>query len=395
MGSLFSACGGEKSRTAPVECTTRIGTSANDQETVQTALIEAVPGDVLCFDDGTYRFTDELSISVANVKVRGTFGGAIFDFADQVVGANGLSATGDGFTLQDLTVQDTPGDGVRVTGAADVSFLGVTVRWTAGSVTGNGAYGLYPVSCTNVLIDDCEVTGASDAGIYVGQSSNIIVRNSRAHGNVAGVEIENSTTAEVHGNRSWDNTGGILVFNLPELPVKGDHVLVHDNVIEENNRANFAPAGTIVANVPAGTGLMIMSKDFVEARNNTIRNNVSTGALVISFLALDTPYTDPAYDPYTETSWIHDNEFSGNGTDPQGQLDAVAAGIGAATLEDILWDGFIDSAKVNTNGALTFCLSNNGTATFRDVDFPGGFANTSTDIGPHTCTHDALPGVTF
>ena len=40
---------------------------------------------------------------------------------------------------------------------------------------------LYPVQCKNVLIDGCVAIGASDAGIYVGQSQYVIVRNSKAY----------------------------------------------------------------------------------------------------------------------------------------------------------------------------------------------------------------------
>lgn len=71
--------------------------------------------------------------------------------------------------------------------------------------------------CTNVLIEGCTAIGASDAGIYVGQSKNIIVRNSRAYHNVAGIEIENSLMADVYDNESTENTGGVLVFDLPDL----------------------------------------------------------------------------------------------------------------------------------------------------------------------------------
>jgi parallel beta-helix repeat protein len=69
----------------------------------------------------------------------------------------------------------------------------VRVEWTNGPDENNGAYGLYPVQSSNVLIEESVVIGASDAGIYVGQSNNIIVRNSRVEFNVAGIEIENST----------------------------------------------------------------------------------------------------------------------------------------------------------------------------------------------------------
>ena len=64
----------------------------------------------------------------------------------------------------------------------------------------------------DVLIDGCVAIGASDAGIYVGQSQNIIVKNSIAQYNVAGIEIENSFYADVFDNLTSHNTGGILVF---------------------------------------------------------------------------------------------------------------------------------------------------------------------------------------
>ena len=65
----------------------------------------------------------------------------------------------------------------------------------------------------NVLIDGCVAIGASDAGIYVGQSQNIIVKNSIAQYNVAGIEIENSFYADVFDNLT-SHTGGILVLTF-------------------------------------------------------------------------------------------------------------------------------------------------------------------------------------
>jgi hypothetical protein len=43
----------------------------------------------------------------------------------------------------------------------------------------------------------------------LGQSQNIIVKNSRAEFNVAGIEIENSYFADVFNNIATNNTGGI------------------------------------------------------------------------------------------------------------------------------------------------------------------------------------------
>ena len=77
----------------------------------------------------------------------------ILSFANQTDGAQGLLVQADGFTLQDLAVEDTRGDGVKVLGATGVTFERVRVEWTAGPNATNGSYGLYPVQCHDVLID--------------------------------------------------------------------------------------------------------------------------------------------------------------------------------------------------------------------------------------------------
>ena len=133
------------------------------------------------------------------------------------------------------------------------------VEWTGGPKTGNGGYGLYPVLCKNVLIENSIAIGASDSGIYVGQSRDVIVRNSRAERNVAGIEIENTINADVYDNVATGNTGGILVFNMPALTQQGDAIRVFKNKVVENNLDNFGAKGTPVASVPAGSGVVINS----------------------------------------------------------------------------------------------------------------------------------------
>ncbi|HEV8320283.1 MAG TPA: parallel beta-helix domain-containing protein [Myxococcota bacterium] len=378
------------------DCTAHFKSGEDDQASIQGALIGAQPGDTYCFDEGAFTFTDELSVSVNDVTLRGA-GAAVttLDFSGQIAGGNGVSSTADGFTIEAMTVKNTPGDAIRVTGATGVTFRGVTVSWDAGSITDNGAYGLYPVTCVNVLIEDCEVVGASDAGIYVGQSSNIIVRNSRAHGNVAGIEIENSTDAEVYDNEAYDNTGGILVFNLPNLPIgDGARTSVHDNQVYMNNRPNFALAGAIVALVPVGLGILVMANDDTEIWANDIHDNDGSGFLVVSYSTLEalggSPANDPAFDPYVEGCWVHDNTFTSNGAMPTGALTLLMQ----PTLEDMLWDGTV-SDPMTVTPADVLCLSANGSATFRNFDMPGVFANQSTDATVHDCTRTPLPPVVF
>ena len=235
-------------------------------EEIQKALILSKPGDIIKLGEGVFEFEDGLSLDINNVTISGEgINKTILSFKNQKSGAEGLMITSNGVILKDFAVEDTIGDAIVVKGAKGISFIRVRTEWTGGPKESNGAYGFYPVQSTDVLIDGCIAIGASDAGIYVGQSQNIIVRNSRAEFNVAGIEIENSTFADVYNNVATNNTGGILVFDLPNLPVQGGrNTRVYDNEIITNNTINFAPAGNIVGTVPSGTRLMILANDNID-----------------------------------------------------------------------------------------------------------------------------------
>src|SRR5690606_18507006 len=90
-------------------CTITLAPSSNDQETVQTAFVEAASGSTICFEEGIYRFSDELSITVPGITVRGVGDAVVFDFADQEAGANGLHVSGDDFTIENLAIRNTKG----------------------------------------------------------------------------------------------------------------------------------------------------------------------------------------------------------------------------------------------------------------------------------------------
>ncbi|HUS27503.1 MAG TPA: parallel beta-helix domain-containing protein, partial [Kofleriaceae bacterium] len=243
------------------------GASATD---VQTALIEAQPNTTIAFGEGTFHFAVDLSLDVDNVTIAGAgMDATTLSFKGQQSGAQGFLVTGDHFAIRDIAIEDTKGDALKIEGSDGVRIERVRVEWTGGPKETNGAYGLYPVQCKNVVIDGCVVKGASDAGVYVGQSDYIVVRNNRAEQNVAGIEIENSTRADVHDNTATNNTGGILVFNLPGLQVENGSVTrVFHNQIFENNTVNFAPSGNIVGLVPTGTGMAILAAHQVEIFDN-------------------------------------------------------------------------------------------------------------------------------
>ena len=374
----------------PEGCDAYVEPGADDQAALQGALLDAAEGATVCLAEGTFTFNTEVTISQKGLTLRGQgMDKTLLDFSLQDDGANGIKITGDDVTVEAFRLVDASGDGIRADEVSNVTFLDLYVEWTADASTENGAYGLYPVGSDGVTIRGCKVKGASDAGLYVGQSTNILVENSEAWGNVAGIEIENSTGATVRNNHAHDNTGGLLIFNLPGLPVKdGKRTLAYGNIIENNNAPNFAEVGTAVSSVPPGVGVMILAADYNELRDNTIRGNKSVGVAIITYTeALFPKHDDVAFDKHSEGNFIHHNTFGNNGTDPDLIVQALTGGL--TMIPDIVFDGCDDAMKDNSSGALTNCLSENGAATYLDTASCGGMS--STDIGAVTCTHDPLP----
>ena len=298
-------------------------------------------GDILRIKSGYYSFEDGLSLDVDGVSVVGDgMEETILDFKDQKSGAQGLLVTSDKVTLKDFSILDAKGDALKVIGAKGINMINLRTEWTGGPKSTNGAYGFYPVESEDVLIDGCVAIGASDAGIYVGQSKNIIVRNSIAQYNVAGIEIENSYYADVYNNLASHNTGGILIFDLPDLPQQGGHhIRVFENQSIDNDTDNFAPEGNIVGEVPRGTGIIIMANSDVEVFNNLLSGN---GTVNLSIVSYSDETDDPNYYPHPRRIQVHNNTYGPGGFDPDintGELAKTLFDISNGNMPDIFWDG--------------------------------------------------------
>lgn len=361
------------------------------QKQVQEALINAQPGAVIELPEGKHDVTGTLSLSVDKVTLRGKGPDkTILSFKNQKTGSAGMLVTSNHFTIEDLAIEDSKGDALKINGADGVTIRRVRTEWTGGPNEHNGSYGLYPVQCKNVLIEDSVAIGASDAGIYVGQSQGIIIRRSRAELNVAGIEIENSQDADVYNNIATRNTGGILVFNLPDLPVKGGrNTRVFDNQVVANNTENFAPKGNIVAKVPAGTGVIVMATNHIDIYKNTIKDNQTASISVVSYLTTGNPLNDKTYDPYTDSIYIHDNTITGGGAKPSGRFAEDLMPFAGKPLPAILYDGVLRPASTDAQ----ICVKNNGEATFLNYDAGNQFKHPSRDLKTHDCSLPPLNAV--
>lgn len=308
------------------------------QERLQEALILAETGDEIMLEAGRFVLTDGLSLDVDGVTVRGAgMDQTVLDFTGQQGAGEGLLVTSDNVTLRNFALENPKGDGVKSKGADNIVYHRIRVTWTNGPDANNGAYGIYPVESTGVLVDGSKVSGASDAGIYVGQSSKITVRNSIVEANVAGIEIENSRDAIVENNIATRNTGGLLVFDLPNLPVMGGgNVVLRNNIVVDNDTPNFAPPGNIVANVRRGTGILVMANDGVLIEGNILQNNPTAHVMVVAYTQ---EFDDPTYNPYARNVVVGQNIYGRGGDDPQlPAAELLTAAFGGA-LPPVMWDG--------------------------------------------------------
>jgi parallel beta-helix repeat protein len=413
----------------PTLCTSSIPTpcvpipNGTTEAQIGTAIAGAAAGTTFVFGASTFKFTNTLSLpAVSGITLLGQGAtSTILDFGGQTAGTAGITALNGNskLTFKSFSVLNTPGDGIKVQGGNGLLFEKVNVSWSSNNVLTHGAYGLYPVQSQSVLVDGCEVSGARDTGIYVGQSFNIVVQNNNVHDNVAGIEIESSINADVHDNVSTNNSGGILVFALPALlPPPGSgattdgtlNVRVYNNMITANNTPNFGdPSGTVAA-VPGGTGLVVLASSKVEIFGNTISNNHTVGYAVVSYFLVN-PGFDPTdadmnptgMNPFPDNIYAHNNTFSSNGGSPIGQnqspdggtstnlLGELLGGLillgGFSSVPDMVWDGIAlevsqggsytpPAAPTNSTSAGTppnpqdYWIQSNGTATFANLNFP-------------------------
>ncbi len=404
---------------AGATCTMTLSPGADDQKDIQAALDTRVhTGDIVCFAPGTYEIDDQISLSAAaNVTFRGTGPtreDVILDFATQTSGDAGISVTTDGFTIENLWIKNTSADGIKVQ-ADNSTFDNIKVGWdqTIGSNDAgplSGGYAIYPTGCVNTVIENCEVYGSSDSGVYAGQCDHVIAHDNEAHNNVLGIEVENSIGADVYDNDVHDNTTGILLDRLPFLQQKvAEDYHVHDNKVHDNNGFNFAAKNnTLAATAPTGTGILVFASTQVDISKNTISNNGGVAVLIASFTIINdlaalnggTPsQIDPTTPQWPYQIYVHDNVFTNNGTTPQGAyalLNPAADGGTSKIPYDVAWDGILNpdgygDAGVTGDAAAQICLGATEQQSFvnfhgdTSLGTPSGY---STDVTAHKCTLD-------
>ena len=386
---------------------------------IQEALINAQSNDVIVLPKGNFKIASTLLFDgdvdgdgafAKNITIMGHgMNDTVLDFSESITGDGIFVQNAVNIVIQDMSVNEAKNNGIKLKNTNGIILRRLATVWEGELDEGNGAYGLYPVECENILIEDTYVRGSADAGIYVGQSQYIVVRRNIAKENVAGIEIENSKYADVYDNEAMGNTGGILVFDLPINNHRyGSSVRIFNNKVYDNNTPNFAnasanPAGVHI--VPPGTGMIILSTNDVEIFNNEITNHDTLGITVSSFFIAEPDMASfvgnygqpgqPIEDGWRATPrniYLHDNVITGYGKKPNGYLidDIIKAYLFThGAFPGVLYDGLGEMLSNNgtaaylglreqpfaADGSDNVCAKNNG-----DVSFGRLYANNNSDV---------------
>ncbi|MBT4519541.1 MAG: cytochrome-c peroxidase [Halieaceae bacterium] len=290
-----------------------------DGQSIQEAVKNAAPRTTIRVMPGTYHET--VYIDKDNIRLVGVIKEsrrAVLDGQDVLNDA--ILYSGNNIVVEGFLITKYKGNGIM--GQAGNNF---EIRNNI--IVDTGVYGIFPQLGQNGVVELNVISGIEDAAIYVGMSDNIQVAYNEVFDSVAGIEIENSRHSIVEGNYVYNNTGGILAFITPGLPIKTTYdVIVRNNWISGNNTRNFGAPGSTVGGIPAGTGIMVMAADDVVIENNIITNNKTIGIMVVDHgtaSELTNVTVDPESDPNSDGLKILDNLMYNNGYDTIDPIKAI------------------------------------------------------------------------
>ena len=308
-------------------------------ERIQDAVNRAVSGDEIRIYPGLY--SETIYVDKDDITLHGVVEGGQWPHLDGKGQLNdAILYSGNGFSVEWVKISHYKGNAIM--GQAGNNFS-IRNNW----VIDSGVYGIFPQFGENGLVENNILSGIEDAAIYVGMSDHIDVRNNQVFNNVAGIEIENSRHVLVEGNLAKNNTGGILVFITPGLPIKSSFdTIIRRNFVIDNNTPNFGIPGSLVSQIPAGSGIIVMSGDEVIIEDNVITGNDNGGIIITSQDFVTEIASDTGSDPNPDKIQIRDNVMFENGNDPEGEMRLLMLSKFSTKGPDILaYKGAKDAAR--------------------------------------------------
>jgi hypothetical protein len=287
-----------------------------DHPTIQQAVTNAEPGDLVLVSAGTYH--ESVAVSIPNITIRGVDRNTVvLDGEHQL--PDGIAVTAGGVAIENLTVRNYEQNGVLFNGAGaeraasgggatgvygtgDDTLVGYRVSYV--TTSNNGLYGIYAFASRDGLIEHSYASGHPDSGIYVGQCKpcNVVVTDSLAENNAIGYYGTNASgSVFVVRNVFRSNRLGVTPNSqqMEQLAPQVETVVAGNLVVDNDN-----PAAPAIASGFFGGGIAIGGG----TQNTVLRNRVSGHSLYgIGLVTLND------FDPIGNR--IEGNVVTGNGVD--------------------------------------------------------------------------------
>lgn len=283
-----------------------------DAKTVQAAVDQAKPGDLVLVSPGVYK--EAVTVTTPRIVIRGVDRNrTVLD--GEFKRANGIKVVeADGVAVENITARNFKVNGFFWTGVD--GFRGSYLN-----AIRNGDYGIYAFDSANGQLDHSYAAGSPDAGFYVGQCKpcNTLVTDVESEWNGLGYSGTNSSGDMFIVNSSWhDNRVGIVPNSGSyEEDFPQEDATIMGNDVYDNN--NSKTAAIEIAEIAIGNGVLLAGGSNNIVERNRVEHHDLTG---IAAIPLPESVTRPD-DPESIDFEARGNRVVDNVVDGSGEADLV------------------------------------------------------------------------